>query len=137
MIRTAFLKKDQGMQKTGVVTKKFINTIYSSSELDDGIPTDEILELLQYRYILCKPTSAEQDIYFMPCLLEPDHDIEVKPSDSKLLSDLPYSPLLLIPNEKFNEFLSLTINQHFCLFSLIVIKPSQQSVVQMAVIAGP
>ena len=103
MIRTAFLKKDQGMQKTGVVTKKFINTIYSSSELDDGIPTDEILELLQYRYILCKPTSAEQDIYFMPCLLEPDHDIEVKPSDSKLLSDLPYSPLLLIPNEKFNE----------------------------------
>ena len=33
MIRTAFLKKDQGMQKTGVVTKKFINTIYSSSDL--------------------------------------------------------------------------------------------------------
>ena len=109
MIRTAFGAKDEDpntaeeIRRTGVIPEYLINRACYSSKLDNGIPTDEILELLESCYILYKyaDPSTKKDIHFMPCLLKPDPKVEEESSDPKLLSAFTYSPLLLIPSTHF------------------------------------
>ena len=87
------------MRLTGEVSHRLMNKACNNSESSatDGIPTDEIVELLESCHILYKNarSASEKEVYFLPCLLYPDHNLT---SDPKLLSALLYSPLLLIPD---------------------------------------
>ena len=87
------------MRLTGEVSHRLMNKACNNSESSatDGIPTDEIVELLESCHILYKNarSASEEEVYFLPCLLYPDHNVT---SDPKLLSALLYSPLLLIPD---------------------------------------
>ena len=92
------------MRLTGEVSHRLMNKACSESSTDEeGIPTDEIVELLESCYILYKNarSASEEEVYFLPCLLYPDHNVTIESSDPKLLSDLLYSPLLLIPATGF------------------------------------
>ena len=92
------------MRLTGEVSHRLMNKARSESSSDEeGIPTDEIVELLESCYILYKNarSSSEEEVYFLPCLLYPDHNVTMESSDPKLLSGLLYSPLLLIPATGF------------------------------------
>ena len=85
------------MRLTGEVSQRLMNKACSESSTDEkGIPTDEIVELLESCYILYKNarSASEEEVYFLPCLLYPDHNL--MSSVPKLLSGLLYSPLLLI-----------------------------------------
>ena len=92
-------KETEHIQMTGEVPKYLINMTHKSSKLDNGIPTDEILELLEHRHILYTYTNSEtkEVIHFMPCLLKPDPSVNKESSNHEFLSNLTYSPLLLIP----------------------------------------
>ena len=90
------------MRLTGEVSQRLMNKACSESSTDEkGIPTDEIVELLESCYILYKNarSASEEEVYFLPCLLYPDHNLTS--SNPKLLSGLLYSPLLLIPATGF------------------------------------
>ena len=92
------------MRLTGEVSQRLMNKACSESSTDEkGIPTDEIVELLESCYILYKNarSASEEEVYFLPCLLYPDHDVAPESSDPKFLSCLLYSPLLLIPATGF------------------------------------
>ena len=92
------------MRLTGEVSHRLMNKACSDSSTDEaGIPTDEIVELLESCYILYKNarSASNEEVYFLPCLLYPDHNVTIESSDSKLLSGLLYSPLLLIPATGF------------------------------------
>ena len=92
------------MRLTGEVSHRLMNKARSESSTDEaGIPTDEIVELLESCYILYKNarSASEEEVYFLPCLLYPDHNVAIESSDPKLLSGLLYSPLLLIPATGF------------------------------------
>ena len=92
------------MRLTGEVSQRLMNKACSESSTDEkGIPTDEIVELLESCYILYKNarSASEEEVYFLPCLLYPDHNVTLESSDPKLLSGLLYSPLLLIPATGF------------------------------------
>ena len=92
------------MRLTGEVSQRLMNKACSESCTDEkGIPTDEIVELLESCYILYKNarSASEEEVYFLPCLLYPDHNVTPESSDPKLISGLLYSPLLLIPATGF------------------------------------
>ena len=92
------------MRLTGEVSSRLMNKACSESSTDEaGIPTDEIVELLESCYILYKNarSASEEEVYFLPCLLYPDHNVTPESSDPKLLSGILYSPLLLIPATGF------------------------------------
>ena len=92
------------MRLTGEVSHRLMNKACSESSTDEeGIPTDEIVELLESCYILYKNarSASDEEVYFLPCLLYPDHNVTIESSDPKLLSGLLYSPLLLIPTTGF------------------------------------
>ena len=92
------------MRLTGEVSRRLMNKVCSESSTDEaGIPTDEIVELLESCYILYKNarSASEEEVYFLPCLLYPDHNVMIESRDPKLLSGLLYSPLLLIPATGF------------------------------------
>ena len=92
------------MRLTGEVSHRLMNKVCSESSSDKaGIPTDEIVELLESCCILYKNarTIINEEVYFLPCLLYPDHNVTIESSDPKLLSGLLYSPLLLIPATGF------------------------------------
>ena len=88
------------MRLTGEVSHRLMNKACNNSKSStDGIPTDEIVELLESCYILYKnaQSASKEEVYFLPCLLYPDHNVTTESSDPKLLSAFLYSPLLLIP----------------------------------------
>ena len=92
------------MRFTGEVSQRLMNKACSESSTNEaGIPTDEIVELLESCYILYKNarSASNEEVYFLPCLLYPDHNVTIESSDPKLLSGLLYSPLLLIPATGF------------------------------------
>ena len=92
------------MRLTGEVSRRLMNKACNNSESStDGIPTDEIVELLESCYILYKnaQSASKEEVYFLPCLLYPDHNVTIESSDPKFLSALVYSPLLLIPATGF------------------------------------
>ena len=91
------------IRQTGEVSEDVMNKVCSSSNSESEIPTDEIVELMESRYILYKiaQASRREDVYFLPCLLYPDHDVKEESNNPKLLSALTYSPLLLIPSTGF------------------------------------
>ena len=92
------------MRLTGEVSQRLMNKACSESSTDEkGIPTDEIVELLESCYILYKNarSASEEEVYFLPCLLYPNHNVKKESSDPKLLSGLLYPPLLLIPATGF------------------------------------
>ena len=96
------------MRLTGEVSHRLMNKACSQSSTDEaGIPTDEIVELLESCYILYKDarSASGEEVYFLPCLLYPDHNVTIESSDPELLSGrlsgLFYSPLLLIPATGF------------------------------------
>ena len=63
------------MRLTGEVSHRLMNKACSESSTDEaGIPTDEIVELLESCYILYKNarSASEEEVYFLPCLLYPD-----------------------------------------------------------------
>ena len=81
------------MRRTGEVSHRLMNKACSEFSSDEGgIPTDEIVELLESCYILYNNARAtSEEVYFLPCLLNPDYNVAIDPG-------LLYSPLLLIPN---------------------------------------
>ena len=92
------------MRLTGEVSHRLMNKACSESSCDrEGIPTDEIVELLESCCILYKNarSGSDEEVYFLPCLLYPDHNVMLESSDPKLLSALLYSPLLLLPATGF------------------------------------
>ena len=90
------------MRLTGEVSHRLMNKACSKSSTAE-IPTVEIVELLASYYILYQNTrsASEEIVYFLPCLLYPDHNVMTESSDPKLLSGLLYSPLLLVPATGF------------------------------------
>ena len=89
------------IRSTGEIPVELMNQACSSRKdgSDKEIPTEEILELLKSRHILYKVRSATKKIsYFVPFLLYPDHNVTKESSDPRILSSLPYSPLLLLPS---------------------------------------
>ena len=87
------------MRLTGEVSHRLMNKVCSESTDEAGIPTDEIVELLESCYILYKNarSASEEEVYFLPCLLYPDHNVTIESGVPKFL----YSPLLLIPATGF------------------------------------
>ena len=69
----------------------------------DKIPTDEIVELLKSRYILYENAQSadEEKVYFLPCLLSPDNNVDGESRDHSLLNSLTYPPVLLIPKKGY------------------------------------
>ena len=72
----------EGIRKTGEVPRDLIYKICqddaSQNEENDRLPLALILELLQHNHILTKlkPRSGSGHVvYFMPCLLSPDHSV--------------------------------------------------------------
>ena len=65
------------------------------------IPTDEIVELLESRYILHENalSANKEKVYFLPCLLSSDNNVIRQSRDHSHLNRLTYAPLLLIPNK--------------------------------------
>ena len=87
------------MRRTGEVSQRLMNKACSESSTEEaGIPSDEIVELLESCYILYKNarSASEEEVYFLPCLLYPDHNLT-----SSDPSCLLYSPLLLMPATGF------------------------------------
>ena len=88
------------MRLTGEVSHLLMNKACSESSSDEaGIPTDEIVELLESCCILYKEarSASGEEVYFLPCLLYPDHNVTIESSDLEVLSGVLYSPLLFIP----------------------------------------
>ena len=69
----------------------------------DKIPTDEIAKLLKSRYILYENAQSadEEKVYFLPCLLSPDNNVDKESHDHSLLNSLTYPPVLLIPKKGY------------------------------------
>ena len=67
------------------------------------IPTDEIVELLKSRYILYEnvQSASKEKVYFLPCLLYPDHKVDKQSQDLGFLNSLTYPPILLIPKKEY------------------------------------
>ena len=67
---------------------------------DDGIPTDEMVELLKARCMLFEHTqlSSNDPVYFMPALLYPDHNMAKESSNPDLLASLPFPPVVFLPS---------------------------------------
>ena len=91
------------IRQTGEIPEYLMKKACSTSSSESCIPTDEIVELLESRYILYKnvQTSRKENVYFLPCLLLPDHNIIKESDNPKFLSGLTYSPLLVIPSTGF------------------------------------
>ena len=76
-----------------------------SDDKKELIPTDEIVELLESRYILhddaksADSENGDEPVYFLPCLLSFDEKVRDQSRDHSHLNDLTYAPLLLIPNK--------------------------------------
>ena len=93
------------MRRTGKIPRRLMEKVCSSSKghgqsSSNLIPTDEIVELLESRYILCEDAHSAQEemVYFLPCLLYPDHNINIESQDPCHLDSLTYPPVLLIPD---------------------------------------
>ena len=102
------------LHRTGEIPRDLMEEVCSLKSTENGIPTAEIVELLESKYILYK----SGDDYFMPCLLRPDNNIEEQSRDPSHLKSLTYPPILLIPREGYVPL---------GLFSVTVIKLSQSS----------
>ena len=84
------------IRRTGEIPHRLMEKLCSSDESKstmNEITTDEIVELLESRYILYR--NSENKNYFLPCLLRPD--TEEHSLDSDHLNSLTYAPILLIP----------------------------------------
>ena len=84
------------IRRTGEIPHRLMEKVCSSDEsksTKNEITTEEIVELLESRYILYR--NSEKKNYFLPCLLRPD--TEEHSLDSDHLNSLTYPPILLIP----------------------------------------
>ena len=89
------------------VMEKACEKYWPSDDKKKLIPTDEIVELLESRYILhdhAKPADAEngdETVYFLPCLLSFDEGVRGQSRDHSQLDSLTYPPLLVIPKKEY------------------------------------
>ena len=84
------------IRRSGEIPHRLMEKVCSSDESKstmNKITTEEIVELLESRYILY--SNSENKNYFLPCLLRPDPDEHSLDSDH--LNSLTYPPILLIP----------------------------------------
>ena len=90
-------KTAERIRTTGEIPQRLMNKVCSSEiKSDNKIPTSEIVELLASRYILYENarSPSEENTYFLPSLLFPDHNAAKESSNPYLLSTLVYAPVL-------------------------------------------
>ena len=90
------------IRRTGEIPHRLMEKVCSLNEeqpSSDEIPTDEVVELLKSRYILYENAQSDkgESVYFLPCLLYPDHEVDKEFRDSNHFNSLTYPPILLIP----------------------------------------
>ena len=90
------------IRRTGEIPHRLMEKVCSSNKgrlSANEIPTNEIVELLMSRYILYENAQSanEENVYFLPCLLYPDHNIDKESQDPSHLNSLTYPPILIIP----------------------------------------
>ena len=90
------------IRRTGEIPHRLMEKICSTNKgqsTGSEIPTDEIVELLNSRYILYEnaQSASAENVYFLPCLLYPDHNIDAEFKNPCHLGSLTYPSILLIP----------------------------------------
>ena len=91
------------IRETGEIPNYLMERACSSKKTsDDKIPTDEIVELLEARYILYKnarsSAAGNETVYFLPSVLLPDHKVAEESKSPVSIASLPYPPVLFLPS---------------------------------------